>query len=1012
MGVVIDFFNELGFNLNKDLLPVKVVIENSSKLNEKLKNTAFFFDSPNQTNTSFYFINEILDEKELKEIRKYVWNENKADLLFYLKNDNLTKLVLQYAKVSPNVSDDDCELDRFNISIEEQEKLDKIQRWKFDSGIFWTNYQEFLIKSKKFKSIDKELVGTLEALKNQLNSAFSLVSDNTEKKEEYVQALIDRTLYIKYLEDNHIINSFFYEHHFKDSEVDYKKLLLNTDSIGLNKLFEIIHNIFNNELFEKPTIPKKYLNSKICGLIQDSLNHNIEVGQLRLFDFRFDIIPVEFISYIYEIFLTDKQKENGIYYTPKKLAQLIVDDIIVEDEIGSVLDPSCGSGMFLITAFQRLLENSKEEELKDVASRIEFRTKLIKDNIFGIEKELTAQRFTLFSLSLQLFRGLEKTQIRDFIADQLKKKGQVELFKKHSFFNNIQHANSLETDLDKIPHKDKTFSYIVGNPPFFEVKNTDEFKIEISFIDKFTYKNDATKYNAKEVVGKHQISQCFFIKIKDWSNKNTKFGFVSNSSNFDNEKSKDFQKFFYSEYGIKKIYELSRVKKILFENASESVLALIFSNQKNDSGLIKYYPVKMGLFSEKPFNLLIIKEDESFIIKQNDLINNDFDLRDFLIGNYLDISLIDKLSDNNSLEDYLSKNNNYSSFKGLDGVEFNKLKKHYNLIDKKINSKEKVELYYQYAYDKFLSKTKTDTNNTPYLYRPDGKISKFIINKIDGYTNKKHIINDNFQRTRNHFIYEEENILLNLFGKKINAVFVKETFYFSNLLFGLKLEDKNYYYLFTAIINSKVIDYFLKQKHQKRFGSNFSYLNVSAIKELPIPKELNNNTAFEISRISKNLTDKEYKYNNEVQENLNELIFDLYDLSYLERQRIKDYFLNKKAVTTSKNEIGDYIKTLESSINIFLKKPVTFEKEHNTGLGLLAIKINLNDTSDTPSAKKTGLYLLNEIFEQNPQENFLASREKIWGKDCIYIIKQDINTNWTKTKAYEDGQEVLKKLMK
>ena len=121
-----------------------------------------------------------------------------------------------------------------------------------------------------------------------------------------------------------------------------------------------------------------------------------------MFDFRFDVLPVEFISYIYEVFLSEKQKENGIYYTPKKLAQLIVDDVIKEDKIGSIFDPSCGSGMFLITGYQRLLEIAKKQGLepKDSIGKIKFRTKLLSDNIFGIEKERTAQRFTFFSKNI------------------------------------------------------------------------------------------------------------------------------------------------------------------------------------------------------------------------------------------------------------------------------------------------------------------------------------------------------------------------------------------------------------------------------------------------------------------------------------------------------------------------------------------------------------------------------------------------------------------------------------
>ncbi|MGB0881244.1 MAG: hypothetical protein ACPGTO_11865, partial [Polaribacter sp.] len=70
MTIITDFFNNLGFNFDKDLLPKKIDIENLSKLNEKLNNSTFFFNSPNQTNTSFYFINEILNKEELKQVRK------------------------------------------------------------------------------------------------------------------------------------------------------------------------------------------------------------------------------------------------------------------------------------------------------------------------------------------------------------------------------------------------------------------------------------------------------------------------------------------------------------------------------------------------------------------------------------------------------------------------------------------------------------------------------------------------------------------------------------------------------------------------------------------------------------------------------------------------------------------------------------------------------------------------------------------------------------------------------
>ena len=37
-------------------------------------------------------------------------------------------------------------------------------------------------------------------------------------------------------------------------------------------------------------------------------------------------------------------------------------------------------------------------------------------------------------------------------------------------------------------------------------------------------------------------------------------------------------------------------------------------------------------------------------------------------------------------------------------------------------------------------------------------------------------------------------------------------------------------------------------------------------------------------------------------------------------------------------------------------------------------------------------------------------RKKIFTKDCIYIIKENIAKNWTETKAYEDGHDIIKKI--
>ncbi len=997
MNLIEKIFSGLGFDLKSDFESKRIAsIEQKSDLHKKLHNSFYFYKAPNQTNTSFYLITILLNSYELNEIRKFIWNENIADLIFYITDDKSRDLGLFFAKASPKLNFKTLTIDSFSTSIEDEVKMANIKKWQFDSGAFWFNYHTFLNKTQH-KSIDKVLISTLTTLKAQLSDLLTKNIENPSLRVEIVQALIDRTLYIKYLEDNHIINSYFYTHYFGNERLDYKTLLSSNKKKSLNKLFKIIHKIFNNSLFDKPSIKDDYLTNEVCELLYNSLGTDLETNQLRLFDFQFNVIPVEFISYIYEIFLSEKQKENGIYYTPKKLAQLIVDDVIIEGGVGKVLDPSCGSGMFLIVAFQKLLENSAEKKFKKIEKKIEFRTKLLSENIFGIEKEITAQRFTLFSLSLQLFRGIDPLEIREFISKQLKENKEVSLFSKYSFFGNIVHTNSLS--IQDVPFKNKNFDYIVGNPPFFEIKQTYE---EISFLNKYELEFGSTIIKAKDIVGKHQISQCFLLKIKDWANKKTRFGFVSNSSNFYNDNSNKFQEFFYSTYNIEKIYELSKVKKILFEKAKESVVALIFSDQNSNDNLIEYYPVDLGVFSEKPFELLIIQEDKSIFIKQS-LLNQSVRLRDFLVGNEYDRKLIDLLNKNDKLENYILKNNkgNYFIHRGIDLVGFREAQKEFEISTEKwgrMTTKDQRNYKNQFV-KKYSSESENKKFDTPFIKPKD--INRFSIKSFSSYLGDISM----FHRPRKQEIFTGDRIIWSRIGKSIKAIYYKDKLFFDFDLYVIKLNNNGYYNFIAAILNSQLSDYFINLYLKKRIGSSFPKIGKEDIKKIPIPQKIDQGVLGQISSISEKL--KQGENNDELIPRLNELIFELYNLSYLEKQRIRDYFLSKTKITKTGNELEKYKAVLVDTVSMYLRNPIDiiFSK---TDFNLIVAKVVLNQKPNTSSADKVKYYMLSEIFEQNPNENFLASQEKIYGRDCVYILKKGINLNWTETKAYEDGKEILK----
>ncbi|MGV2388701.1 MAG UNVERIFIED_CONTAM: N-6 DNA methylase [Microcystis novacekii LVE1205-3] len=87
-------------------------------------------------------------------------------------------------------------------------------------------------------------------------------------------------------------------------------------------------------------------------------NLDMKSGQLSLWPYySFDVIPLDFISSIYEEFV-NKKAGKGVHYTPEYIVDFILDGVLPwhnkEWEL-KILDPACGSGIFLVKAFQRLI---------------------------------------------------------------------------------------------------------------------------------------------------------------------------------------------------------------------------------------------------------------------------------------------------------------------------------------------------------------------------------------------------------------------------------------------------------------------------------------------------------------------------------------------------------------------------------------------------------------------------------------------------------------------------------
>lgn len=315
----LELFHKLGFEEDNSIKPINQKLFFNEK--RRLSNTAvYFYEAKNSPEYSFYFFSSNdFKEDELKIIHSRVWNENKVKLYF---TKTKTEVRGYPAFTTPNNRKEIC---NFSLSQDEKRLIEAIHKTKIESGFFWFNFLKQISIQQKNTSVNKELIDTLKRLKENLEKEFA--KQSILDSEEIIQALIDRTLFVKFLEDKHIINSDFYSCYF-NQDIEYKSLLQKHETRNLNKLFGIMNKMFGTVLFNTPNIAEGYLTNEVLDCLYHAIAATGENGQLSLFDFEFDIMPVEFIGHIYQVFQKDKKKKEGIVYTPENLANMLVEKVI------------------------------------------------------------------------------------------------------------------------------------------------------------------------------------------------------------------------------------------------------------------------------------------------------------------------------------------------------------------------------------------------------------------------------------------------------------------------------------------------------------------------------------------------------------------------------------------------------------------------------------------------------------------------------------------------------------
>lgn len=372
----------------------------------------------------------------------------------------------------------------------------------------------YVVAKDPYEKIGVEFLAYIELLRFDVASNLKKI-DNTldgEELTEATQKLIDRLVFIRFLEDKHIEQRSFVKKwaDSKKSFADFLKDCRQFDKVYNGIIFKQ-HPIIDNNKF---SLNDEWFR-KICSDMVDPFSDK---------KFYFNYIPIHILGSVYERFLgsivraTPKNikieqkpevaKANGVFYTPKYIVDYIVNKTVGEiieglkpSEVAekSFADIACGSGSFLIGVYDCIhnylvayYNRRKAEAQKDGCIlnsngfyRLSLKQKrnILINNIYGNDIDAQAVQVTQLSLFLKMLEDESQETI-------IQKDNLLDVAILPSLNRNIFHGNSLigkeiynQKDLfsdgdfkklypfeywDNLPKQKHLggFDAIVGNPPY------------------------------------------------------------------------------------------------------------------------------------------------------------------------------------------------------------------------------------------------------------------------------------------------------------------------------------------------------------------------------------------------------------------------------------------------------------------------------------------------------------------------------------------------------------------
>ena len=581
--------------------------------------------------------NKISDE-DIRQWQRFLWNQTVVPLLIV---KSLTQVHVYTAYTKPEKKGSEQRIQSILEDVADTLELDQL--WTaIESGMIYKQKPDAFLRNN---AVDQYLLDNLNA--TALRLAKTQPGRNNQEQEnnlKFAHHFLTRLLFVCYLIERGMIQGkkfkdenlkkirpatekkqgYFLRHLFEDIRDNQMRRDL------LCEIFEYVQEKFNGSLFPKDVTKEKdrYTDEFIKNVDNFLQAHDIRTGQwvLDFWAYDFSVIPIETISAVYESFLGeqgklqvaqgggDLRRATGAYYTPLHLAELTVDIALenIEKKINKpiheleILDPACGSGVFLVSLFGRIAESFYRETSKTKGIDWARKLKPKLNQLYGIDISETACHITCFSLYLAFLEWLEPSDV-EYLHKYNEKLPPLLVDTTEESWNTIHEGNLFNSNLS---FEKQDFDIVIGNPPWVSRRNQKD-KDFLKWMSKRPYVLGPNK----------QIAHGFAWKASEHLSDSGIGCFLLPSAVLFNEGTNEFQKEWFNSVTVERVVNFSDLRFVLFSGAVHPCVAIRFSTlaSKPDDSIL-YESPKTDVISQKGGSVYV-REEDTTMLRVKDILN-------------------------------------------------------------------------------------------------------------------------------------------------------------------------------------------------------------------------------------------------------------------------------------------------------------------------------------------------------------------------------------------------------